>query len=44
MSLPTPKNGLKAVARRKWEAEQAAKAAEAKAKAAKFAATLAVAK
>jgi hypothetical protein len=39
-----PQNGLKSVARRKWEAEQAAKRAEAKRKAAKFAATLAGAK
>lgn len=41
MSLKTPSNGLKAVAKRKWEAEQAAKAAETAAKSAKFAASVA---
>lgn len=38
--IKTPKNGLKAVARAKWEAEQAAKAAETKRKAAAFAKSL----
>jgi hypothetical protein len=41
MGVKTPKNGLKAVARAKWEAEQAAKAAETARKAAAFAASVA---
>lgn len=41
MGIKTPKNGLKAVARAKWEAEQAAKAAETARKAAAFAASVA---
>jgi hypothetical protein len=41
MALRTPKDGLKAIAKAKWEAEQAAKAAATAAKAAEFAASVA---
>jgi hypothetical protein len=41
MGIKTPKNGLKAVAKAKWEAEQAARKAETAAKSAAFAKGLA---
>jgi len=41
MALKTPRNGLKAVAKAKWEAEQAARKAETAAKSAAFAKGLA---
>jgi hypothetical protein len=44
MALKVPSNGLKAIAKAKYEAEQAAKAAKAHADALAFAATLAGAK
>lgn len=44
MAIKTPRNGLKAVAKAKWEAEQAAIAAQARKDAMAFAATLAGAK
>lgn len=40
MALKTPSNGLKAIAKAKWEQEQAAKAAETARKAAAFAASV----